>query len=278
MRRRTGAGLVLGVAAAACATSSTGPPPPAETFARCATARAVDRDEVGARRITIRNGIGESVRIVLDLCVGHQALGELDPGETAAFPLPPHLFEFPQGLRLHAYTVDPEERFGSFAMELGSIRDTLRLTGETRMDEAAAPSGPTGMATREWYEAVSVFVGEEEARASVFSFGTGAVLSWRCLRGTPSLWVSAARPVTGDPVVTVRFTGGASRTFGTWSLVRGMADGASAPDSVISTFTRHALGTTSLKLSLSTEEDVPQGHVFNLGGLADALVHLGCLP
>jgi len=191
------------------------------------------------------------------------------------FILPRSVFNFDGSLRFHAYETAQTQRYGSY--EVATTAPTVRLVVAVDTPTMPRQLYPEALDVRSWVGGVTQHSADGRSFASAFSTGTSAVLTWQCIDGEPGIVFSAARGLRGAPEMSAAFGTSDAQHFGTWTVVHNLSDAAVAPSSVIAAFTRAARTSATVLVRASTEESVPQGHSFNLGGLDEALQELACL-
>lgn len=260
---------------AGCAGPAAAPTVVARASSPACLAGGVLSEQSQPGRVLVSNRTDRDLHVLVDGCGEHILLGAVPSAAEASLRLPRRLFAFRDGLRFHAFSVLTRERYGSYAVMPERPVSRLVISPDApRLGITAPEASPSPI---EWSQAISTYVGDDWSYASAFSNSTPSVLTWQCLGGRPLLTLSATGALEREPVVSFRFGTRAARDYGAWEVVRSIQDGVIAPDHVLADLTRRAIGHTSAQVSLSTEQDVPQGHSFLLRGLKEALARMPCL-
>lgn len=122
MKARPLSAFVLTVVLSSCggrAPLKPNPDPQALGFA-CADAYVIGSRLEHPASLEVWNESGSDVRLALDGCAREEHLGWVRAGARADLRLPATLVGFPEGLRLHAYGLAPDEGRTTYAVDPGA--------------------------------------------------------------------------------------------------------------------------------------------------------------
>lgn len=86
----------------------------------CADAYRIGSSLERPSRLEVWNESGTDVRVALDECGSLRHLGWVRAGAKTTLALPSTLVQFPEGLRLHAYGLDPTGEIGTWGVDPGA--------------------------------------------------------------------------------------------------------------------------------------------------------------